>query len=168
MAITNDTLGSTNSYPTLDEMMNDEGTFVTKCVKLIATWYDYFADNNRQLRDDIYFLNIDQWSSQDRAARTLARKPVLQINYLRPMMMQMLGEQRTQDPEPITSPKNERVSNEIVKIAKEVIKNNFYKNNAPVVFQDCFKYMISGGYSAIFHLMEYEPKTFNKYVKIIQ
>lgn len=155
------------SYPTMDDLFDNEDVFVTKAVKLVATWYDYFADNNRQARDDIYFLHVDQWSAQDRASRTLMRKPVLSVNYLRPIFLQMIGEQRTQNPEPITSPKNEKVDTKLVELAGKIIEDQFYKNKAPIVYQDCFKYMVSGGYSAVFHTIEYESKkTFNKFVKI--
>ncbi|RTL14529.1 MAG: hypothetical protein EKK56_00805 [Flavobacteriaceae bacterium] len=156
-----------SSYPTMEELFEDQGTFVNKCVKLIASWYDYFADNNRQARDDIYFLHVDQWSNQDRASRTLGRKPVLTFNYLRPMLMQMLGEERTQQPDIITSPKEPNVKTEIVKLTKSLIESQFEINKHDIKFQECFKYMLSAGFASVFHDIEYlNPKSMKKYVKM--
>ncbi len=155
-----------SAYPTFDDLENNENQFVQKCVKLIATWYDYFADNNRQSRDDIYFLHMDQWASQDRAARTLQRQPVLNFNVLRPILLQLCGEQRSQQPDLIVEPKDPQADMQLAKIVSGLLRDQDYRNKSDIIYQTGFKYALEGGYSAFFNTIEYEsPKTNDQYVK---
>jgi hypothetical protein len=157
---------SSYDFPTMDDL-EDENLFVPKAVKLVAWWYDYFNDNNRQARDDIYFLTIDQWSPQDRAARTLQRKPVLTFNYLRPILNQLVGEQRTQEPDIIVEADSLSADPKQAQLFGDLIREVYYENDAPIAFQTAFKYALMGGYSAIFHDVDYKsPKVFDKVVRL--
>lgn len=157
---------SAYDFPTFEDLEN-ENVFVPKAVKLVAWWYDYWNDNNRQARDDMYFLCIDQWSPQDRAARTLQRKPVLTFNYLRPILNQLVGEQRTQEPDIIMEPGNTMADMKQAELYAGLIREVYYESDATIAFQTAFKYAVMAGYSAIFHTVDYKsPLSFQKVIRL--
>lgn len=157
----NSALDPSANYPTMSDL-KDEDVFCTKTSKLIAQIYDYNNLNNTMGRQDLYFTYIDQWRPDDRSSRMLDRQPVLTFNYQLPVLNQLIGEQRSQEPDIICEPANENVRPQDAEIMAGRIREVMYQNKAPEVYQTAFKYALTASYSHIFHDIEYESDESNK------
>jgi len=133
----------------------------------IGAWFDYFSVNNEKFRMDLMFLFVDQWNSNDRYLRNLSQKPVLMFNFLYAIVMQLLGEQRLNSPAPRVRATKPNVSQEAVDLRDDLLRQIFWLNKAPVIFQTAFMYALGGGYGAWLVELDYEnPKTFDLAIKL--
>jgi len=115
-----------------------------------------WAQNRKNHADDVRFLYIEQWDSQDRDERTKNHVPTLTINLLLRHSHSLVNSIRQNIPGSIVSPKDDDAHKDVARILEGHLRNVNHSSNADLAMVLAAANAEHGGYGAWEIVTKYE------------
>ncbi len=130
----------------------------------IAT--DADADNHTNAKDDLRFLNGEQWPDQTKRQRQLEGRPALTINTLPTYLHQVTNDQRQNKPGIKIHPVDDYADPETAKVFQGLIRHIEYDSNADVCYDTAVNSAAAIGFGYFRWMTEYEDEnSFNQVIR---
>jgi len=127
-----------------------EADFVRKARERFAYAADADQDQRKAYRDDLTFLNGDQWPVDVKAKRMGAQppRPCLTINKIVEKVDQISGDFRQSSPAVKVIPVDSKADPKVAEIFGGIVRHVEYNSNASAAYGSAFDGVISGGRGA--------------------
>ena len=129
---------------------------------------DHTESQYRIMKEDLEFLNGEQWDQNLRSDRQADSRPCLTINKLPAFLDQIVGDQRMNRPSIKIKPVGDGADKDTAEILTGLIRNIESQSNAPAAYDTGFDAAASCGFGAWRVITDYiDPLSFEQEIKVI-
>jgi hypothetical protein len=132
---------------------------IPRIKKSVEDAQNYFKDNNRRFHQSREFLYKSTLTEDDRANLKAQGKPEVEVNIIEPMVSRQCGEWSKQTPDMTVRSKNDEINPEQPKIVEGYLRCILSDSDAQEIQIEIHKEIMSGGFSVLEVVTEYESDT---------
>jgi len=135
--------------------------------KVVRNTHDYFKDNYDRYNEFRKFVFESSLNSDEIALLMSMNRPQLEFNVLEAYVSRLLGEFSKQEPDIEVNAYDEDKADPItIKVVEQHLKHVFMDNDNQHLRYEVYKDLLSGGFSAVKVITEYEhPMSMNQVIK---